>query len=192
VNIEAASNRLCRGTTLASHEGAYSCCYDCEAQLPLGPGLLQITLSMRRRRGFAYSQQAIDTTHRACASKLFVRGSMPMVRRLSFGRGTACRSRAAVQPIPSSIMNAAPDLCCDKYRPACSDNCSLSIDFYTATQEICLSAGRSASAPKANSRTQLESSSKSFSTFGRSYATWHLIFSLLAGKSWTLRALPQA
>ena len=36
-------------------------------------------------------------------------------------------------------MNAAPDLCCYKYRPACSDDCPLSLIPYTATIGICTS-----------------------------------------------------
>lgn len=36
-------------------------------------------------------------------------------------------------------MNAAPDLCCDKYRPACSGDCLLLVDLCTTTNGICLS-----------------------------------------------------
>jgi hypothetical protein len=64
---------------------------------------------------------------------------VPMVWPFPFGCGTACRSWAVVQPIPLSTMNAAPDLCCDKYRPAYSGDCSLSVDLYTTTIGICLS-----------------------------------------------------
>jgi hypothetical protein len=68
-----------------------------------------------------------------------VRASMPMVWMFPLGVGAAYRSWEVVQSIPLGTMNTAPDLCCDKYRPACSDDCPLSLFPYTATIGICMS-----------------------------------------------------
>jgi hypothetical protein len=93
----------------------------------------QLTIGVRRRASFASPQQANDAAYRACALKLFVRASVPMVWLFPLGDNMACRSWEVVQPISLSTTNAAPDLYCVKYRPACSNDCSLSVDPYTAT-----------------------------------------------------------
>jgi hypothetical protein len=68
-----------------------------------------------------------------------VRASMPMVWMFPLGVGAAYRSWEIIQSILLNTMDAAPDLCCDKYRPACSDDCPLSLFPYTATIGICMS-----------------------------------------------------
>jgi hypothetical protein len=44
------------------------------------------------------------------------------------GVGAAYRSWEIIQSIPLDTMNATPDLCCYKYRPACSDERSISVE----------------------------------------------------------------
>jgi hypothetical protein len=54
--------------------------------------------------------------------------SIPMVWMFFLGVGAAYRSWEIMQSIPLDTTNAAPDMCCDKYRPACSDECSISVE----------------------------------------------------------------
>ena len=68
-----------------------------------------------------------------------VRASMPMVWLFPLDVGAAYRSWELIQSILLNTMDAAPDLCCDNYRPACSDDCPLSLFPYTATIGICMS-----------------------------------------------------